>query len=57
VAAAWSDTGKPVGVDLDAQPVRHTKRASTPKPAASKPVAKPGAPKKPNAPQNPGGGL
>ncbi len=57
VAATWSDTGKPVGVDLDAQPVHHTKRVSTPKPAASKPVAKPGAPKKPNAPQNPGGGL
>jgi hypothetical protein len=52
VAATWSDTGKPVGVDLEAQPVHHTKRASTPKPAA-----KPGSPKKSSAPQNQGGGL
>jgi serine/threonine protein kinase len=52
VAATWSDTGKPVGVDLEAQPVHHTKRALTPKPAA-----KPGSPKKSSAPQNQGGGL
>jgi eukaryotic-like serine/threonine-protein kinase len=57
VAATWSDTGKPVGVDLDAQPIRHTKRASTPKPATTKPTTKPGAPKKLSAPQNQGGGL
>ncbi len=57
VGATWSDTGKPVGVDLDAQPVHHTKRASTSKPATPKPGAKPGASKKSSAPQNQGGGL
>jgi hypothetical protein len=57
VAATWSDTGKPVGVDLEAQPVHHMKRTSTPKPATPKPATKPGSPKKSSAPQNPGGGL
>ncbi len=57
VAATWSDTGKAVGADLEAQPTHHTKRASAPKPAATKPASKPGSSKKSSAPQNSGSGL
>jgi hypothetical protein len=48
LAATWSDTGKAVGAELDAQPTRRAKGRPTPKPAA---------PKKPVAPQNTGGGI
>ncbi|HEV8071940.1 MAG TPA: hypothetical protein VGP76_29770 [Planctomycetaceae bacterium] len=47
LAATWSDTGKAVGAELDAQPTRRAK---------GRPAPKPVAPKK-TVPQNTGGGI
>jgi hypothetical protein len=49
-AATWSDTGKAVGAEIDAQPVRRPKRTPEPKSVAPKS-------KKPVAPVSPSSGI